>query len=74
MIPFTASVPPLFARAVVKYARNAGRHRRRVRPRRAISRIGQVWNEWTTFSAILAPGQGPSGGRRNAVVGRTATR
>lgn len=29
-------MPPLFARLVVKYARNASRQRRRVRPRRAI--------------------------------------
>lgn len=50
-----ASVPPFDERPVVKYARNASRHRRRVRPSRTISGIGQVWNDSTTFWAIRRP-------------------
>lgn len=42
MSPFMASVPPFGERPVVEYAKNAVRHRRRARPRRAISGIGQV--------------------------------
>ena len=37
--------------SVVMYDRNAERQRRRVRPRRAISGIGQVWNVLTRQSA-----------------------
>ena len=39
MIPFTASVPPLFARLVVKYARSAARQRRRATPARTVKQI-----------------------------------
>jgi hypothetical protein len=53
-----ASVPPLDARPVSKYAKNAVFHCRRVRPRRAISVTGQVGKVSTTRSAIRRPSTG----------------
>lgn len=55
MMPFTASVPPLFARSVLKYARNACRQRRRVRLRCATSGIRQVCSGSRSFSARRRP-------------------
>ncbi len=56
-----ASVPPLFARPVVKYARNASFQRFNVRPSLAISGIGHDENDATTFSAIPSPAARLSG-------------
>ena len=58
MSPLMASVPPLDARPVSKYAKNAVFYCRRVRPRRAISVTGQVGKVSMTRSAIRRPSIG----------------
>ena len=52
-----ASVPPLFARRVSKYARNAWRHRLSVVPSRRISGIGHVENAARTRWAMRRPSE-----------------
>lgn len=50
-----ASVPPLFAPPVVKYARKASRHWFRVGPSLVISGIGQEMKLSRIFSATTRP-------------------